>query len=168
MQDKHLATELLRQDLRNGPLHCFGIHEQGSTDYCKVAQKEHLGNVSAETWTDASNSHHAQDTSLLDTYETSLTDDNTPGYIAARESRFMEDAVSENNLDDIYTIASQNTETVDPEMIWDIQQLIGRLISKASQLLGKFTLYTRMYTLCSHNIQHTGLLYMYLYNTNAY
>ena len=63
-----------------------------------------------------------------------LTDDNTPGYIAARESRFWEDAVN-----DIYTIASQNPETVDPEMIWDIQQLIGRLISKASQLLGRFS-----------------------------
>ena len=120
MLDKHLATELLRQGLRNGPLHCFGIHAQCSTDYYyRLAQKEHLGNVSAETWADASSSHHAQDTSSLDTCETSLTDDNTPEYIAARESRFWEDAVNENNLDDIYMIASQNPG-VDPEMIWDI------------------------------------------------
>ena len=39
--DKKRATELLRQDLRNGPLHCFGIHTHCSTDYCKIAQSTH-------------------------------------------------------------------------------------------------------------------------------
>ena len=32
---KH-AVKFLRQDLRNGPLHCFGVHTNCSTDYCKV------------------------------------------------------------------------------------------------------------------------------------
>ncbi len=36
--DANRATELLRQDLRNGPLHCFGIHSYCSTDYCKVVR----------------------------------------------------------------------------------------------------------------------------------
>ena len=29
---------LLQQDLRNGPLHCFDIHTNCSTDYCKVTR----------------------------------------------------------------------------------------------------------------------------------
>ena len=32
-KDTKRAVELLRQDLRNGPLHCFGIHSNCSTDY---------------------------------------------------------------------------------------------------------------------------------------
>lgn len=31
--DKKRATELLREDLRNGPLHCFGNHANCKTDY---------------------------------------------------------------------------------------------------------------------------------------
>jgi len=37
--NKGEAAKLLRQDLRNGPFHCFGDHSQCSTDYCKVAQR---------------------------------------------------------------------------------------------------------------------------------
>ena len=36
--DVKRATELLQQDLRNGPLHCSGVHTSCSTDYCKVTR----------------------------------------------------------------------------------------------------------------------------------
>ena len=40
--DRRRAVQLLQQDLRYGPLHCFGIHSSCSTDFCKVhvAQKQ--------------------------------------------------------------------------------------------------------------------------------
>ena len=34
--DAKRATELLHQDLINGPRHCFGMHSDCSTDYYKV------------------------------------------------------------------------------------------------------------------------------------
>ena len=34
--NKKHAADLLREDLRNGPLHCFGVHTECSTDYCQV------------------------------------------------------------------------------------------------------------------------------------
>ena len=34
--DVKRATKLLQQDLRNGPLHCSGVHTNCSTDCCKV------------------------------------------------------------------------------------------------------------------------------------
>ena len=34
--DRRRAVQLLQQDLRYGPLHCFGIHSSCSTDFCKV------------------------------------------------------------------------------------------------------------------------------------
>ena len=37
--DRTKAVRLLRQDLANGPLHCFGRHEKCSKDFCKVAQE---------------------------------------------------------------------------------------------------------------------------------
>ena len=35
--DRHKAITLLRQDLINGPLHCFGHHESCSADFCTGA-----------------------------------------------------------------------------------------------------------------------------------
>ena len=36
--NKTLAIKLLREDLHNGPRHCFGIHTKCSTDCCKTAK----------------------------------------------------------------------------------------------------------------------------------
>ena len=63
--DAKQATELLQQDLYNGPAHCFGIHTSCITDYCKTAQgaqgvdsagitqsnvEETLSNVAGQEW----------------------------------------------------------------------------------------------------------------------
>ena len=40
--DVKRATELLQQDLRNGPLHCSGVHTNCSTDYCKVTRSSQI------------------------------------------------------------------------------------------------------------------------------
>ena len=37
--DKRLAVQKLQHDLHNSPLHCFGIHDNCSKDFCKVAQQ---------------------------------------------------------------------------------------------------------------------------------
>ena len=42
MTDRKLAVKLLREDLRNGPFHCFGDHTKCSTDYCKVVPYSRL------------------------------------------------------------------------------------------------------------------------------
>ena len=38
--DRRRAVRLLQEDLRNGPLHCFGIHSSCSTNFCQVAQRQ--------------------------------------------------------------------------------------------------------------------------------
>ena len=40
--DAKRATELLPQDLINGPCHCFGMHSDCSTDYCKVVRSAQI------------------------------------------------------------------------------------------------------------------------------
>ena len=40
--DVKRATELLQQDLRNGPLHCFSVHTNCSTNYCKVTRSSQI------------------------------------------------------------------------------------------------------------------------------
>ena len=36
--DRKKAIKLLKEDLTNGPNHCFGIHDRCSTDFCSTAQ----------------------------------------------------------------------------------------------------------------------------------
>ena len=38
--DRSKAVELLEQDLKNGPYHCFGIHDRCSTDFCTHAREQ--------------------------------------------------------------------------------------------------------------------------------
>ncbi len=35
-----MALAALKHDLQNGPLHCFGMHQYCSTDFCKTAQEK--------------------------------------------------------------------------------------------------------------------------------
>lgn len=53
--DKNKEAELLHQDLRNSPLHCFGVHTNCSTHYCKVAQ-ETANSQSVESYNSPSTS----------------------------------------------------------------------------------------------------------------
>ncbi len=57
--NKQLAIKLLRKDLHNGPLHCFGYHSNCSKDFCKTVQ-EQVSSTSASTTPANSNTVPAQ------------------------------------------------------------------------------------------------------------
>ena len=44
--DKKKAIKLLEHDLKNGPYHCYGIHDKCSTDFCTHAQHNQLSATS--------------------------------------------------------------------------------------------------------------------------
>ena len=44
-ENKSRAMKMLQEDLHNGPLHCFGIHNKCHADYCKVANNKQLTDV---------------------------------------------------------------------------------------------------------------------------
>ncbi len=127
LTDRGAAAKLLRQDLRNGPFHCFGDHSKCSTDYCKVAQSEHCEQ------TDTGSS------APIDTANPSITESGVTADIhgvADQEQRLWEDALSEDNLEDVRSVPS-SSQPIDSEMMCDIQRLVSRLIAKAEQLIGK-------------------------------
>lgn len=123
--DKRVATELLQKDLRNSPLHCFGIHKQCSTDYCKKTPQIPTPNPMF---------HEEQEPT--DDPTMSPLEEVPIASIASQEIGFWEDAVNDDNLDAVRYVETQPPNSVDPEMMLDIQRLVGRLISKASQLRG--------------------------------
>ena len=45
--DQKQALASLKHDLQNGPLHCFGFHQQCSRDFCTTAQKQATSGVSS-------------------------------------------------------------------------------------------------------------------------
>ena len=122
------ATELLRQDLRNGPLHCFGVHTNCSTDYCKVAR---TGPSNATP--DNCGTFQLQEVTSenLDEEEQSLY------AVAAQEEQFWRDALDEKELESVRSVATQPASSVDKVLLLDIQRLVGRLIALSDKLLGK-------------------------------
>ena len=56
--------------------------------------------------------------------------------IAEQEQRLWQDALNEENLEDVRH-TPQLFQEINREMMCDIQQLLGRLIAKSEQLLGK-------------------------------
>ena len=48
-EDKKAALASLKADLQNGPRHCFGIHDQCSTDFCKTARDQQVPSSSSES-----------------------------------------------------------------------------------------------------------------------
>lgn len=127
LNDKREAAKLLREDLRNGPFHCFGDHSHCSTDFCKVTQR------TADELTDLE-STQSSDTTNIEVTESDTTTD-VQG-IASQEQMLWEDALCEENLDDMRSIAP-SSQLIDKEMMCDIQRLVSRLIAKAPQLIGK-------------------------------
>ncbi len=104
-------------DLRNGPLHCLGIHSKCSTDYCQVAKTAALRtNTSADT-----------------THTGSLS--TSPGDLVAdtvdQEIQQWEDALDEDNMEEIRHDTTPAPSDLDPAMMWDIQRIVGCLIAKA-------------------------------------
>ena len=138
--DVKLATKLLRQDLRNGPLHCFGVHINCSTDYCRTTQHAltlHNNTTTLHTGTEDSRPKEVEEECT----------------VAAQECQFWEDAVNEEEIDTVRSITSQPPATVNPEMMVDIQQLVARVVAKADKLLGE------TYT-CT--VEHTGTVYLFM------
>lgn len=118
--DRKRAVELLRADLHNGPLHCFGVHSECSTDYCKVAQATTL----------------SMDISTTEA-NTSTPSSLPAASIASVEAQQWDDAMDEDNMEEIRSHRTPTPADLDPRMILDIQRLVGRLVSKADQLLGE-------------------------------
>ena len=135
------AVKLLRQDLCNGPYHCFGNHSQCSTDYCKVAQRQ----TNEEPTTEKTTPEHAPCTHTTSSaaMESDMTTDVYE--IADQEQRLWQDALSEDNLEDVRSIPP-SSQAIDKQMMCDIQRLLGRLIAKAEQLLGEYA--------CTHACTH--------------
>ena len=125
LNDKREAAKLLREDLRNGPFHCFGDHSHCSTDYCKVTQR------AVDELTDL------ESTQSSDTTTTAGTDSDADVQgMVIQEQTMWEDALSEENLDDMRSIPP-SSQLIDKEMMCDIQRLVSRLIAKAPQLIGE-------------------------------
>ena len=122
LTDKKEAAKLLRQDLRNGPYHCFGDHSHCSTDYCRVTESSEQAMTGRMPPTD----NAASDESGMSTDVQRIAD---------QEQRLWEDALNEENLDDVRLIPPSSLP-IDTEIMCDIQRLVGRLIAKAEQLLG--------------------------------
>ena len=125
--NKAEAVKLLCEDLQNGPYHCFGDHSRCSTDYCKVkkiAQQQSSEHVQSENANSTTLTENDTDT------DTAIRD------IAQQEQRLWQDAVNEENLENVRHTTSV-PQDIDKEMMCDIQRLVGRLIAKSEQLLGK-------------------------------
>ena len=72
--------------------------------------------------------------------------------VAEQEQRLWQDALNEENLEDVRETTPSYSQ-IDIEMMCDIQQLVGRLIAKSEQLLGMLN-----YWSADHAIS-----YMYVY-----
>ena len=120
--DAKRATELLKKDLINAPRHCFGIHSECSTDYCKAV---HSAQAPATSGTaEVSTSGTAEEPECL-------------GMIVSQEGQFWLDATDEGELEAVHSVAPQLPTNVDPELIRDVQRIVGRLVAKADKLLGE-------------------------------
>ena len=147
--DRRRAVCLLQEDLRNGPLHCFGIHSSCSTDFCKVAQRQPTQQdaSSPQTLTSplSSDTTHlgchpervnspSEDVSSPD--EQSSVDATVLNTLIQEHEQAWQDALDDTNLD---AVRSSNGTgcTTDQRLLCDIQQAVARLIVKAEHLLGK-------------------------------
>ena len=142
--NKGEAVKLLREDLQNGPYHCFGDHSRCSTDYCKVKQKA--------AKQQCSDTEHRQPESTNNTTWTERDMTTDISEVAEQEQRLWQDALNEENLEDVREIPPVSQE-IDREMMCDIQRLVGRLIAKSEQLLGMY-----MKRFCTYTIKH--ILYL--------
>ena len=79
--DVKQATELLQQHLRNGPLHCSGVHTNCSTDYCKVTRNSQIPDTTDILIPEHASSRGEDSTSGTD-------EDGSISTIAAQEEQF--------------------------------------------------------------------------------
>ena len=79
--DVKQATKLLQQDLRNGPLHCSGVHTNCSTDYCNVTRSSQIPDTTDILIPEHASSRGEDSTSGTD-------EDGSISTIAAQEEQF--------------------------------------------------------------------------------
>lgn len=138
-----VAIRKLQEDIYNGPLHCFGLHEACSPDYCKTAQSkltptEFVADSSGNTNTTLTASacpspidvYSADENTSVDFVEhaDSIID------IVEEQITFWEDST---NGEDEVNETPVPLSTVDQQMLYDIQQCTRRLVGKAAYLIGK-------------------------------
>ena len=66
--------------------------------------------------------------------------------IALDQATMWKDALNDDDLEEVRSVSTQQPQQIDTEMDCDIQVLVGRLISKAPQLLGKYWRGSKRYT----------------------
>ena len=101
--DAKRGTELLRQDLRNGPLHCFGIHSYCSTDYCKIVCNS---NTTTTTNASISTSTQSEESTLED------REKEPASVIASQEEQFWRDAIDEEEIEAVRSVARSYLPTL--------------------------------------------------------
>ena len=93
--DVKWATELLQQDLRNGSLHCFCIHTNCSTDYCKVTRSSQTPDTTNVLLPEHASSRGEESTSGTESIST----------VSAQEEQFWRDAIAEEELEAVHSVA---------------------------------------------------------------
>ncbi len=134
-ENKTTAIKLLQEDLHNGPLHCFGMHSNCRPDYCKVQLAS--TQIPADT-SPAEQESQAEDCIPPSTSSTCSTESTDIVNIIDREITFWNDATCDENTNDDSSARITSAEAVvDQRMIYDIQNITRRLVSKAPYLIGK-------------------------------
>ena len=113
--NKQKAIAQLGKDLNNGPLHCFGIHNNCSPDFCITKQTPSKSNVSGENTFDG------------------VEESDDVEEIINQEYRAWIDATDDTKYNAI-------SSSPDSRVICDIRELSSRLVAKAENLLGKYNI----------------------------
>ena len=125
--DAKRATELLRRDLINGPRHCFGIHSDCSTDYCKAVRSAQVPPTSGTVEASISGTVEASTSVTVEASTPGTAEEpESLGTVASKEGQFWRDATDEGKLEAVRSVAPQLPANVDPELTRDIQRIVGR------------------------------------------
>ena len=155
--DKKAVIQKLQHDLHNSPLHCFGIHDNCNTDFCKIVQQRASGSADSTVILDLDSdlrpppptrsgtpafSSTQPTSSATDTGSSSSTEDDSDSslqtilIVSQEQEEAWNDTLDETDFEGIRS-TPRAQQKVDPMMLCDIQRIIGWLISKSEQLLGE-------------------------------
>ena len=141
----------LEKNLLNGPLHCFGYHNKYSIDFCTTAKElaqltdQSITHISSGDDGNSSGSSYKMDTSNEEDISCSISTDISMDQQDDLEDVVMEmqqewnDATDDTNLETVKNVPAATTTTPSDQeeaIICDVQRILGRLVGKASQLLG--------------------------------
>ena len=146
--DKKAAVQKLQHDLHNSPLHCFCIHDNCSTDFCKIAQQRASG--SADGTMQTQETHMTESTASASTSSTQLITSSTHTETSSESAALTEtEGDTDSSLQTILMVSQEQEDAwndtldetdfdvirsspqvqvqADPRMLCDIQRVIGRL-----------------------------------------